>query len=175
MLTPNELTKELLSDIYFSALVVENNDPKQKGRIKIRIDGLHSDVPNGDLPWALPLINLSVLDIPQKNKNVWVQFQQGKESEPVYLGYILKTNMYNGTVLAEDYPDTRGFYDGTNWITINYKTGKIEIHNATSQIVLNDSGITINSDAELNITVNSQCNITSSASINLSAPIINCN
>lgn len=175
MLTPRELTQDMLSDIYFSALVVDNTDPKKKGRVKIKVESLHSEVPVSALPWASPTINTNLIDIPLKDKNIWVQFQQGNIYEPVYYGYVLKTNTFNGTIIAEDYPDTRGFFDGKNWITINYKTGKIEIHNEVSQIVLNDNGVTINSDAELNITVNSPCNITSSSSINLTAPIINCN
>mgnify|MGYP006180545203 CR=1 FL=1 len=78
-------------------------------------------------------------------------------------------------ILAEDYPNTRGFFDGENWITLNKRSGKIELHNSSSEIILESGGITINSSGQLNITVNSPCNITSSTSIDLSAPIINCN
>lgn len=175
MLDANALFSDDLADIYFSAQVIDNNDVNKQGRVKIRVQSLHADISDADLPWASPQINISGLDVPAKQKYVWVLFQQGNRYEPIYLGYVLPKNAFSGTILAEDYPNTRGFYDGTNWVTINKKTGKIEIHTDVSSIVMDNSGITINSNAALNITINGACNITSNTAITLQAPIINCN
>jgi hypothetical protein len=39
------------------ATVVSNDDPTQKGKVKIRIEPELTDVPEEDLPWAVPFVS----------------------------------------------------------------------------------------------------------------------
>jgi hypothetical protein len=44
----------------YRALVVDDEDPRDIGRVKVRVMGVHrEDVPDEDLPWALPALGLS--------------------------------------------------------------------------------------------------------------------
>ena len=38
-------------------IVVDNNDPKKLGRIKVRIQSAYGDQPVDNLPWAWPCLN----------------------------------------------------------------------------------------------------------------------
>lgn len=164
-----------ISNVYFSALVVNNNDPDKKGRIKVRVSPQHDSVSNENLPWSLPVIFSDMLNIPEQGTYVWVIFQQGNEYEPIYFGYVLQTNSFNSGIYAEDYPNTIGILTDDAWISLNRKTKKIELKNPTNTIKLDTGGITINSNSACSITVTGNCNIQSSAQVNVTAPIINLN
>jgi hypothetical protein len=82
-------------------VVVNTNDPEKRGRIKVRIPTLHG-IPNEStswlddefLPWAVPG-NLSGAGndigqrlVPLKGTRVFIMFEDGSTSTPVYLGGI---------------------------------------------------------------------------------------
>jgi len=58
----NSLLKEFidtttteLTSVYHIGKVVNNNDPDKLGRVQVRVFGIFSnDIPDEDLPWALP-------------------------------------------------------------------------------------------------------------------------
>ncbi len=76
----------------WKAIVVDNQDPKNQSRAKIRIAGIHDDdIPNEDLPWAkvtVPTLgNLhGSVRIPAVPQPVWVMFEQGHAEYPVIMG-----------------------------------------------------------------------------------------
>ncbi len=152
MLDVNSFVDDNFTGVYYSALVINNNDVDKQGKIQIRISVIHDDVRDSELPWALPASTTNLYDIPLENKQVWVEFQQGNVYEPIYFGYVLSKGSFSG-IIAEDYPDTRGILDGKNWITVNRKNGKIEIHNDKSNIKMQSGKITITSTGDLDITV----------------------
>ena len=66
-------------------LVVDNNDPEKAGRVRVRVAGLHDNLPDNHLPWAIngnasgrgPSSNAAQVRIPHKGSRVKVNFQQG--------------------------------------------------------------------------------------------------
>jgi hypothetical protein len=67
---------------YFPAKVINNNDTKQKGRIQIKIDHLHFNIPDKELPWAKQSKagtggsdQHGISFIPEKDSFVWVWFE----------------------------------------------------------------------------------------------------
>jgi hypothetical protein len=59
---PRSIQEEYYGDTFrwFVGVVIDNNDPLQAGRVRVRIYGVHSedlnDVPHESLPWAMPVI-----------------------------------------------------------------------------------------------------------------------
>lgn len=72
----------------YAAKVAENNDPEQMGRIKLIIPVLGTDQ-KVDV-WARPMFAGSssggLVWIPQVKDTVWVQFENGDPSKPLYSG-----------------------------------------------------------------------------------------
>ena len=85
------------SDRFFGnyrAIVVDDKDEFESGRIKIRVPNVHGtseDVPDSALPWAIysdPFMGGSVdvggLIVPDIGSKVWVFFEEGDHDQPVY-------------------------------------------------------------------------------------------
>ena len=75
--------------------VVANNDPKRIGRVKVRIYNIHgakdTGLPDDMLPWAFPSFPYAAFDagsytIPEIGTSVWIIFEGGDKSKPVYIG-----------------------------------------------------------------------------------------
>ena len=68
-------------------IVVDNNDPKKLGRLKVRIQSAYGDQPKDNLPWAWPCFGyggtagMYMYSVPEVNAGVWVMFQT-KDGEP---------------------------------------------------------------------------------------------
>ena len=77
-------------------IVVDNNDPKKLGRLKVRIQSAYGDQPVDNLPWAWPCFSYGGMPgmcsyaVPEVNAGVWVMFQtkdgQPDTTYPVWLG-----------------------------------------------------------------------------------------
>ena len=77
-------------------IVVDNNDPKKLGRLKVRIQSAYGDQPVDNLPWAWPCFWYGGMPamhnyaVPEIGAGVWVMFQtkDGKPDTtyPVWLG-----------------------------------------------------------------------------------------
>jgi hypothetical protein len=77
-------------------IVVDNNDPKKLGRLKVRIQSAYGDQPVDNLPWAWPCFSYGGMPgmcsyaVPEVNAGVWVTFQtkdgQPDTTYPVWLG-----------------------------------------------------------------------------------------
>jgi len=87
-------------DGFYKALVEDNVDPENKGRVRVRVFPFffdlqeEDDIPKDDLPWAQPCwwwgdepSKPSV--VPQTGSWVWVFFEQGDPMYPVYIGYAI--------------------------------------------------------------------------------------
>lgn len=74
----------------YRGLVVDNADPEQLGRIKVRVPSvLGTEVVTG---WALPClpyggdVNQGFLFIPEVGAGVWVEFEEGDVEFPIWVG-----------------------------------------------------------------------------------------
>ena len=83
--------QELINKIFIGN-VEDIDDPKMKGRVKVRIERIHgrktdkNNVPTSDLPWSSPDLENRGLafSIPAVGKVVYVEFLEGDWYKPVY-------------------------------------------------------------------------------------------
>jgi hypothetical protein len=102
---------------WYEAVVVENDDTKHPdkmmlGRVQARIDEIFTGIPDKDLPWAVPTwyhadggYPLSgFFAVPKKGSKVFLKFQDGNPSFPMYRGFHVdvKTQMEE---VKHNYPD----------------------------------------------------------------------
>ena len=76
---------------FYRGVVVENNDPKKAGRIKVNVFGVFDNIPVDNIPWAIMadpfmggLGDNGSSFIPEIDSHVFVFFENGDHEEPVY-------------------------------------------------------------------------------------------
>src|SRR5215469_2686657 len=73
----------------YRGIVVENGDPDNLGRIQAKVPQLFGDLAIG---WALPAFpyggaaDQGLFAIPDKNAGVWIEFEGGDPSYPIWTG-----------------------------------------------------------------------------------------
>ena len=79
---------------FYPAIVKNNNDPKKKGRVQIKIEHLHYNIADDFLPWAIQSIasigstnEFGSSFIPENNSHIWVWFEGVDElmRQPYYI------------------------------------------------------------------------------------------
>lgn len=116
--------------MFYRAMVEDNNDPKEYGRVKLRIEGIHDDISVNELPWAevaggtdFGLIDeVGVSSILEKGTMVWCFLNYDDPNYPVVFAVVKGVNDIS-SVAKSSY---------TNITTIKTKCGHI--------IELNNSG-----------------------------------
>lgn len=96
----------------YRGLVSDNNDPRQLGRLKVRVPSLLGDVDTG---WAWPVVPFAGADVgfffmPQVGDEVWVEFEEGDLNHPLWTGCSWARPGGQSEVPAEaqqSYPDKR--------------------------------------------------------------------
>lgn len=66
----------------YRAIVSNNLDPENRGRLRLRIPVLYGNLDSG---WAYP-VPLSFTEVPAIGDVVWAAFEQGDVDRPVYFG-----------------------------------------------------------------------------------------
>lgn len=72
----------------FRGRVVDNNDPQRRGRIRAEVSDVLGRQPS---TWALPCLPFTAeqaghYNVPQPGSGVWIEFEQGDPSFPVWSG-----------------------------------------------------------------------------------------
>jgi uncharacterized protein involved in type VI secretion and phage assembly len=72
----------------YRGLVSDNQDPQNRGRIRARVPEILHDVESG---WALPALpysgdNQGAWTIPAQDAGVWIEFEAGDVSRPIWSG-----------------------------------------------------------------------------------------
>jgi len=78
----------------YRGLVMDNNDPSQLGRIKVKVYPMLEGVETANLPWAIPMFpiwegagtGIGFFAIPDVGTYVYVMFEQGDINQPVCIG-----------------------------------------------------------------------------------------
>lgn len=150
----------LLTGKIVKGVVEDNNDPLHMGRLKVRVDGLHSiKMLTEDLPWVMSLEYFSNsnqqgnLHIPDLNSPCWLIFPGDDIYSGIYLGCLPNIK----EELLEDYPNSYGSIDRSGSLFL----ANTNTDNYTFQHV---SGTTFNIDAKGNVKIqvaNNQVNMES--------------
>lgn len=143
----------------YRGLVTDNQDPNRAGRLKAMVPEVLGEVTSG---WALPCqpftgINAGLYAVPQVGAAVWIEFEAGDTSRPIWTGgwwgqgevpmdqaatqsqptrKILRTEL--GLLISlDDQQQTISISDsaGLNLMTLKVTQGTIEIK-AAAQVVL---------------------------------------
>lgn len=122
--------------------VLDNNDPLKWGRCKVRVHGLHDDIPNEDLPWATPEFALPIGPkgswiIPEVGTIVYVKFDDGDFYEPLYGSAVLDLENINFEAdKDEDYPDSVILYETKNgdYLKINRAKGEMTLKSGSGVV-----------------------------------------
>ena len=129
-----------------AATVVDNRDPKQSGRVKVRHEAFHAQMTDEELPWATPATQsgggVVSIDVPEIGEKVFVDFKDVQE--PVYFFNVL-TESNLDSELTRNYPDRKGYVDKLgNTHYRDMKTGDFMLKHS--------SGVMLRIDSEGNIT-----------------------
>lgn len=142
----------------YRGLVVDNNDPTNRGRLQVTVPAVFNEVN----VWAMPCVpyagpNMGNYMMPDVGAGVWVEFEAGDTTYPIWTGgywvdgelphneadieatpplKIIKTNsglMINFDDDAEKL--TISDKDGSNIMTFEVQTGKIRVEAAIKVVV----------------------------------------
>lgn len=132
---------------YYEGKVVDNNDPDKIGRCKIKVFGIYSNIPDTDLPWAVPDFNfvgskVGSFVVPPVDTIVNVYFEQGD----IYLPHYTTKVIDNNNLPSErntNYPDNMIILktDEGDILSMNRQTKKLLFkHNSGTQIEIDRTG-----------------------------------
>jgi uncharacterized protein involved in type VI secretion and phage assembly len=161
----NDKTTDLLIDWvrnrYFGkyrGIVTDNNDPTKRARIKVKVPAVLGDLES----WALPCLpytgaGMGSWVIPENGSGVWVEFEAGDASYPVWSGgFWADTELPRNEKGTDASPDLKIFrskeglmitfddaseiltlsdQNGNNILTLEARQGKIRIA-ANSKVVV---------------------------------------
>lgn len=166
--------------------VVDTADPDRLGRARIRIIGYYDNLPDENIPWAIPDIawlggKCGSQIIPEVDSMVRGYFDQGDVQRPVYDS--LAFNAYNSESdytsrqNRADYPHNMVLMetDQGDFLTLNRKDGQLCFTHRTGATTVIDKNGNIsvktgtNQKTWLDITVNGDCNINVSGNANVYA------
>jgi len=179
MKTPTFLKNDT-RDSDWIAVVTSNKDPLFSGRCQIRPFRLMDNIPDSDLPWAVPI-----------NSTIFAGNGAGSISVPK-IGQIVRVQFNNGDIYAPEYTTIQNIdsqliqrikddYDGTHVLLYDpdEELNVIYQKNSGIQIFFRDSFIQISPDSMITIQHANQdsliqldgdvCNITTKNEVNISA------
>ncbi len=164
-MTLNQETVQLVgqqTDRYYGkyrGLVTDNNDPRNLGRVKAQVPEVLGNIESG---WALPCSPYSgngsgVYTVPEPGAGVWIEFEAGDVSRPIWSGCWWGDNQVPGgasgapatppvkvirsekglMVTMDDAGQTIHVRDenGQNMLEIQVEMGRILIKGATKAVV----------------------------------------
>lgn len=179
----------------YRGVVVRNDDPKEAGRIKVKVHPMFRNIETEVIPWAVfcdPFMggtaNHGGTFIPEVDSHVFVFFEEGDWRQPVYIGGA--PAMSDGTPdlpeesrsEASEYPHNRVFRSSKGHLiefddTDGNLRVKLKHSGGTSMEMDNDGNMAINVEGQKNvdvvgdsnINVNGACNIHSSGDLSLTS------
>jgi uncharacterized protein involved in type VI secretion and phage assembly len=130
----------------FRGTVNNNQDPLNRGRIQVLVPQVLNDSP----AWAMPCVpfagkNMGFFAIPDNGTGVWVEFEAGDPSYPIWTGFFWNKD---DIPVADADPNIKFFVTKKFTLRIDDSVGEITIKNDSgSQIVLSAMDIAMKSSA----------------------------
>ena len=96
----------------YRAVVTDNQDPRRCGRLKLQAPSVLADQ---ETDWALPclpfggLADQGMFMVPETGAQVWVEFEEGDISRPIWTGTFWQQESDVPSEAAKDEPTTRLF------------------------------------------------------------------
>ena len=93
-------------------IVIDNKDPEKRGRLKLKIPSV---LGTEESDWALPCLPYGGFDqqgmffVPDKDAQVWVEFEEGDISRPIWVGTFWQQESDVPEDAAREEPTTRMF------------------------------------------------------------------
>lgn len=185
---------------WFVGVVVDLQDPKKLGRVKVRVFGVYDDIKDKDLPWAQIVVPITAgvndgngqyLGL-LKDSQVFGMFLDGQNSQlPMVIGTIPKEGDTNSKAEAnyphnKVYQTTQGHYKeyddtpGSERIKEHHKTGsyyELQADGSRKTVIkVNDTLIVEEGDINItvqqgNVTINVDGNVTANVGGNFAAKV----
>jgi hypothetical protein len=177
-----EFTKPNINDEMYIGIVVDNEDPEELGRCRIRIREIHGtdEVPDDKLPWAGMLAGpglgageeISGFCVPRVDARLVVIHPRGDIYSPFYWAEP-KNGMSKITELLEDYPETYGWKDSDeNYLLVNMEQDLLKgVFNGDVDILVNGKG-TIHFTEDLEIHTDTKMTLKADEEMYLISPIV---
>lgn len=138
----------------FRGTVVDNQDPQKRGRLKLRIPSVLADQ---DSDWALPCLPYGGLDqqgmffVPDVEAQVWVEFEEGDISRPLWVGTFWQQQGDVPTDASRGEPTTRMFRTSSGHI-LQFDDAQGEeqfrlFHPAEAEMIIDKDGTVSLTDA----------------------------
>lgn len=148
----------------FRGFVESPNDPENLGRITVKVPSVYGDEVS---PWAFPAVPFAgdqhgFLFLPKQGDGVWVEFEEGDASHPIWTGYWWA----RGEIPAPAGPNQRVIItpgqlrvvlddSGSGTIHIQHSdqaeiilsASEVSVRFGQAKIVLDASGVSINDSA----------------------------
>lgn len=107
-----ELARQYRNRYYgkYRGFVTDNNDPEQRGRLRLRVPSV---LGNADSGWALPslpfggLADQGMFLVPEVSAQVWVEFEAGNVDQPIWTGTFWQATGDPPAEAAQSPPTTR--------------------------------------------------------------------
>ncbi|MFK7868718.1 MAG: phage baseplate assembly protein V [Roseobacter sp.] len=147
----------------YRGFVVDNQDPDQLGRVKVRVPSVLGEAVSG---WALPCAPFGGLNgqglfaIPEVGAQLWIEFEEGNPNTPIWVGTFWRTSDAPPQDARKSPPETRilqtpsghklQFDDqsGEEQITLAHQSGADLVMDVEGNLILtNEEGSTLTLDA----------------------------
>jgi uncharacterized protein involved in type VI secretion and phage assembly len=147
----------------YRGVVTDNDDPESLGRIKAKVPYVFGDQ---ESTWANPSVpyagqNVGLFLIPPTNASVWIEFERGELTLPIWSGCfwesssdvpastietkVLKTDA--GSITVNDQKGSGSITIDVSGLKIVIDTKTIKLTNSSQTIELSSSSVKINDDA----------------------------
>jgi len=155
----------------YRGTVMDNNDPLQYGRVKVKIYPMLADVETTNLPWAVPMYPIfegagtgaGYFAVPDIGTNVFIMFEMGDIYQPVYIGEAPDAVKGLPTDRTTNYPN-RKVLKTSSGIVVYIDDTAIDlkvVHPSGSYVLIDNNGdikITCHRNAEITTTANTVVN-----------------
>ena len=158
--------KNIFTNPFNVATVVDNNDPQNNYRVKVRIDIIHNNIIDSELPWAARVgptfmgFGDAEIDhaIPEVGTKVLTIFVANDPNSILYLGCLYKNN--SATPGGDQYLGSYGIYTqkgefiGVDKISTTFKMiyeGKLNISKIKQATISVDGPINVTATGPINI------------------------